>query len=637
MEYIDDDDSSELNFQNIIKILEKLKIKENKSILLNFLNIISNVSKNCHRTPDIFNKIEKILLYIFNSIYSDQVLSNSEIFDIFKDDKLVLLLLLNKKILEINQNNINEFDKYFFYPELKEKISTEYSDHIEKQLLKHDPNVFVNFDEKRKIGENDSQICFLIRNDLVIDFISYINKSNISINSYISESIFETNSFLLSHDKTSLIEYAAFFGSFQIFQYLLINKADVGTSLWLYAVHGRNPDLIHLIERNDIKPINIYFDEVFIEAAKCHFNEIAEYIQNQKETTTLCIDRINAILHLGIYSVKNDQNEFYEASNMIMTSNMASEIYKSGNYKYFPNNITSIMNNNGYGLPIQILCSPYKKITIPDISEIPFKSFCECSMLQEVIIPSSVTVIEANAFMKCQCLKKVSIPSSVYIIEGGVFQDCEGLEEITIPPSVRSINDSTFKGCKNLKEIKILSLLKTIGNFAFCECESLVEIKIPSSVKSIGERAFENCKSLKNILIPSLVTKIGKKCFDKCKSLTQVLINSPLKTIESGTFQRCTNLNEILLPPTLITIGDYAFRDCSSLVNIIIPDSVTSIGFCVFYNCLSLKEITIPYLVTEIGEYAFDKCSSLMKILIPSSLTSIGNNAFPLSVEVIKY
>ena len=75
MEYInDDDDDSGLNYQNLIEILEKLNIKENKSILLIFLNVISNVSTNYRRTPDFFNKIEKILFYIFDSIHLEQIL-----------------------------------------------------------------------------------------------------------------------------------------------------------------------------------------------------------------------------------------------------------------------------------------------------------------------------------------------------------------------------------------------------------------------------------------------------------------------------------------------------------------------------------------------------------------------------------
>ena len=65
-----------------------------------------------------------------------------------------------------------------------------------------------------------------------------INKNNFSLKFKIKASIFETNSFLINRTPT-MIEYSAFFGSFQIFQYLLTNEVEVDSNLWLYAIHGK--------------------------------------------------------------------------------------------------------------------------------------------------------------------------------------------------------------------------------------------------------------------------------------------------------------------------------------------------------------------------------------------------------------
>ena len=73
------------------------------------------------------------------------------------------------------------------------------------------------------MGENESYICKVIRDDNVVEFITYVNQNSISLNSNIRTSIYETNSFLLKAYNLSLIEYAAFFGSIQIFQYLQMN------------------------------------------------------------------------------------------------------------------------------------------------------------------------------------------------------------------------------------------------------------------------------------------------------------------------------------------------------------------------------------------------------------------------------
>ncbi|KAK8899033.1 hypothetical protein M9Y10_001330 [Tritrichomonas musculus] len=118
-----------------------------------------------------------------------------------------------------------------------------------------------NFFENRKKGENDSYICKLIQEELIEEFITYVNQSNISLKSTIKPSIYETNAFLIQKQNESndnspgisgfsfgfnqcnsndiinngvtLMEYAAFFGSIQIFQYLEINGAEMNQTLWL--------------------------------------------------------------------------------------------------------------------------------------------------------------------------------------------------------------------------------------------------------------------------------------------------------------------------------------------------------------------------------------------------------------------
>ena len=97
-------------------------------------------------------------------------------------------------------------------------------------------------------------ICTLIQNDSVIDFISYIEKNNISLLSTIPSSIYETNLFLFNKNPT-LIEYAAFYGSIQIFKYLYNKKVEINNSIWLYSIHGKNADIIHFLEENQLNAI----------------------------------------------------------------------------------------------------------------------------------------------------------------------------------------------------------------------------------------------------------------------------------------------------------------------------------------------------------------------------------------------
>ena len=113
---------------------------------------------------------------------------------------------------------------------------------IESEIKEQYNEEINNFEEKCRIGENDSYICSLIRQDSVEEFISYVNKNNVSLSSQILPSIYETNSFLIGKEPT-LIQYAFYFGSIQIIRYLKYNNVLLSNSSWMYVVNSNNAEL----------------------------------------------------------------------------------------------------------------------------------------------------------------------------------------------------------------------------------------------------------------------------------------------------------------------------------------------------------------------------------------------------------
>ena len=92
-----------------------------------------------------------------------------------------------------------------------------------------------------------------------------------------------------------MIEYAMFFGSIQIVKYLQLNDVDLNPSLWLYAIHSNNPELIHFLEENHVLPDDGTYQKCFIESVKCYHNNIAHYIQDnllKKTTKNISLDLI---------------------------------------------------------------------------------------------------------------------------------------------------------------------------------------------------------------------------------------------------------------------------------------------------------------------------------------------------------
>ena len=586
-----------------------------------------------------FKKILQILNYIIKE--KNCLLSNIEIYHIFKSEKLLLLHLFESQILIPdesisnsiikNQEDLNGF-KYchFFYHIIKPFISETEQKKIEDEILNITSSETLNeFNEKIHIGENDLYICSLIREDLVEEFISYVNRKNLTLwKVKIPVSIYETNSFLIGKELT-LVEYAAFFGSIQIFQYLKMNGVKLKGLLWHFAVHSKNPDLIHLLEENHVIPSDKIYEQCLLESIKCHHNEIAEYIRGN------LLKNANGTNYLEF-----ELSEIYDS---IIANNQ--------NYHFYPDKIDYLIADYKYNCPrfnISHLLGSIKIITIPSsVEKIVDDAFSDCCNIEKVIIPSSVKKIGSYVFENCSSLKVISITSSletvgIEIFKGvetievvgditkifsNFFKDCKELTHVSIPSSVTEIQEYSFSGCNSLIDIIIPPNLKVIESFSFNECNSLKEIVLPSFITSIGEYAFAGCSLLMSITIPSSVTFLGDYAFYNCWSLEELIIPPQIKLINKGTFYGCTSLTKIEIPTSVNKIGDSAFYCCSSLKKIVIPDSVTSIGDSAFLSCSSLTEILIASSVTEIGDYAFKKCTSLKEISIPTSVISFGIHA----------
>ena len=267
LDCIDNEVIDSRRFKELITKIENDEFQINKHDNKIILYLLSSLSKNHHRTPGFFDKITKII-----SCFT-QKFTDDELIEIFKGDKLIMLFLLKNKMVS-PEKYYNEYiqlipDKYqlkkFFYPEFKNFLNEQIDD-------------IDNFESKRQEGENESYICSLIRNDSVETFIQFTTRKNISLSIQISESLFETNEFLIGK-KLTLIEYAAFYGSIKIFNYLYQLDVAINPSLWIYAFHSNNPELIHRLEELDSNnPMNPSYEECFIESIKCHHNGLANYL-----------------------------------------------------------------------------------------------------------------------------------------------------------------------------------------------------------------------------------------------------------------------------------------------------------------------------------------------------------------------
>ena len=273
LEYLDNQSNCEENYENLICLVNDQKIKNDENEFRLFLRLLDTVSNNHFRTKDFFSKIEKIIIFFKEEF--NKHLTDDDIFTIFSFNKRILLFLIENDILHLNRylshelttHKIEYYDIYF-YDEINKYFTID-SEKIDDE----------SFQTKRRIGENDQEICKIIRDDMISEFIIYVNKNELPLETEITQSIYETNPFL--YDKTpSLIEYSAFFGSIQIFKYLFKNGVELSSSLWLYSIHGAHPEIIKILEDKNVKPEDETYNDCILEAIQCHQNDLVHYLDS---------------------------------------------------------------------------------------------------------------------------------------------------------------------------------------------------------------------------------------------------------------------------------------------------------------------------------------------------------------------
>lgn len=152
-------------------------------------------------------------------------------------------------------------------------------------------------------------------------------------------------------------------------------------------------------------------------------------------------------------------------------------------------------------------------------------------------------------------------------IEDNAFENCSGLESVVIPDTVTDIGDHAFKNCVNLKSV-ILGFKETninhIGEGIFENCISL-EGQEYNDVEYLGNTYYPHQIAYKIDEHAVDVTFLE----DTLYLYDEVCMNSIVKTVQFAGNQ-------------LVGIGNKAFFGCSSLKEISLPYSLTSVAIDAF-------------------------------------------------------
>ena len=256
------------------------------------------------------------------------------------------------------------------------------------------------------------------------------------------------------------------------------------------------------------------------------------------------------------------------------------------------------------------------------LNYIGWGAFVDCSSLNSIRIPSSVTRIDTNAFYGCTGIESVYISdvaewckidfqaidaNPLYYGAGNLYLNGNLVTYLGIPDNVTKISSFAFYGCDSIVDVAIGNGVRTIGVGAFYNCSNLSNVTFGDSVTTVEAWAFKDCLRLENVVFADKVFSVGDDAFYGCSNLEGVYITDITKWCTIEFYDYYSN-------PLYYAKKLYLNREL--VTNLVIPTGVTSIGKYAFYNNDNIVTVTIPNTLKISGACAFDGCKNITTVNI---------------------
>ena len=209
--------------------------------------------------------------------------------------------------------------------------------------------------------------------------------------------------------------------------------------------------------------------------------------------------------------------------------------------------VSSIEGSDGHRRQARLTCLRLLFSTGAEIKTVPKGEFKNCMGLKKIILPATVTTIDANAFENCSSLTTLGI--------GAANDNVVDLSKVT------TVGTTAFGNCSAIKTIEFgkystRSTKLELKGQAFCKLyfPAKVEIPIQDALK-IGTGAFENCSGLMEVGLEEGLQYIGNSVFKGVGADTADGDAAKFYVIGAGT------KDYSCLPKTITYIGDNAFQE----------------------------------------------------------------------------
>ncbi|MCH5196635.1 MAG: leucine-rich repeat domain-containing protein [Oscillospiraceae bacterium] len=136
--------------------------------------------------------------------------------------------------------------------------------------------------------------------------------------------------------------------------------------------------------------------------------------------------------------------------------------------------------------------------TVTRISTSSYGAFQDCTSLESITIPESVTQIDMFAFENTPWLAKKQAENPLVIVNNVLCNATTAKGDVVIPDGITSISEAAFFK-SGITSVKIPDSVTSIRIYTFSRCEDLKSITIPKSVTTISQDSFPSCTSLTDI------------------------------------------------------------------------------------------------------------------------------------------
>jgi hypothetical protein len=236
-------------------------------------------------------------------------------------------------------------------------------------------------------------------------------------------------------------------------------------------------------------------------------------------------------------------------------------------------NLTSLGQNAFYGVKIKKISDLGQITALPTASN-STQNFGDKSVLEEVVLPDTVTIIPNGSFYKyTKCvIEDLNLPN-LTSLDGGAFNGTKlrkitSLGEVTRLPNNANSTGGVFQDCIELTQIQqsVLDKLEYVAQaFQGCVNLEIEELRLPNLTEiSAG---FANCNKIRRVM------DLGK--------ITRFFGDTELSP-NSNPFG--TNVQLIILPESVESIGRQAFRNSGNSLQTVILKSTTPPSCALYWD-----------------------------------------------------